>query len=61
MNKKIRDFIIMGILACGLLSACNFPLAGDKEEATPTPLSDIEILATTVAQTLSALQYELQN
>jgi hypothetical protein len=61
MKKKTRDFLIIGILICGLLSACNFPLAGDKEEATPTPLSDVEILGTTVAQTLSVFQSELQN
>ena len=61
MNKKTRDYVLIGILICGLLSACNFPLAGNKEEATPTPLSDVEILGTVVAQTMSAFQSELQD
>jgi hypothetical protein len=61
MNKKTKNYVIIGILVCCLLSACNFPLAKKKGEAIPTPLSDSEILGTAVAQTLSVYQSELAN
>lgn len=61
MTHKTRDLILIGILVGGLLGACNFPLLGSKADATPTPLSDSEILGTVVAQTLSAMQSQIQN
>lgn len=60
MSNKKRDFILIGIFICGILTSCNFPLTSNTVEVTPTPLSDIEILATTVAQTLSVLQIQMQ-
>jgi hypothetical protein len=60
MKNKTRDLILIGILLAGTLSACNFPLFREAGEPTPTPLSDIDLLGTAVAQTMSVLQSELQ-
>jgi hypothetical protein len=56
MRNQSRDLALLGVLLAGSLSACNFPLFKEKGDATPTPLSDTDILGTAVAQTLSVLQ-----
>jgi len=61
MISKTREMVFIGILVTGMLAACNFPLLPDKAEATATPLSDVELLGTAVAQTLSVLQSQMQS
>lgn len=61
MRIKSRDLALLGILLAGSFSACNFPLLKEKGDATPTPLSDTDILGTAVAQTLSVLQSQIQS
>jgi hypothetical protein len=61
MRIQSRDLALLGVLLAGSLSACNFPLLKEKGDATPTPLSDTDILGTAVAQTLSVLQGQVQS
>ncbi len=60
MINKTGDIVLIAILLSGTLSACNFPLFRDAAEATPTSLSDVDLLGTAVAQTMSVLQSQLQ-
>lgn len=62
MATKTRILILSGILICSLITSCNNPLFADKEETEAVAtLDDVSILGTTVAQTLSAVEYQLQS
>ncbi len=59
MLKSWKTVIIL-ITTCLLISSCNYPISSEEVEATVEELDDIQILATTVAQTLSVMGAQIE-
>ena len=62
MALKTRVFILTGLLCSAIFASCNFPLVKSNGviEETEGVMSDVEILATTVAQTLSSFEAQIE-
>lgn len=60
MTLKIGKFILSGILFCLILASCNYPFASDEIEGAVEELNDVQILATTVAMTLSVFESRIE-
>ena len=59
MELKAKVLITIGLIFCGLFASCNYPLTSDEEAEPTVELSGVEILATTVAHTLSAFESQI--
>lgn len=60
MAKNGRVSILLTILLCSAFTSCNYPLSTDEEtEEIIEELDDVSVLATTVSQTLSAVESQL--
>ena len=65
MTLKTRVFFLTTLLCSAILSSCNFPLIkssqdGVDDSQSDLQMTDVSILATSVAQTLSAFESQIE-
>ena len=65
MTLKTRVFFLTTLLCSAIISSCNFPLIkssqdGVDDSQSDLQMTDVSILATSVAQTLSAFESQIE-